>query len=153
MVAEAAAVPEPTAHTYPEPDSDALLASIGTPRSPAPRPVYRVLPNKVADAVIQADLLPGRHHCRWTGSGGGVFKERRRRKKENIFLGKQLWTRCSGRAEFRIHPGNCGRCLELKTYHLGSGGTALNSKMKYPESGAKSGKMARPGVISPTLAP
>lgn len=63
------------------------------------------------------------------------FKGKKKKEKENIFLGKQLWTRCSGRAEFRIHLGNGRRCLEIKTYHLGSGGTTHNNEMKYPENG------------------
>lgn len=68
-----------------------------------------------------------------------------REEKENISLAKQLWTRCSVHAEFRIHLGDCRRCLELTTCHLGSGGTTCNNEMKYLENGRKIREKAKTG--------
>lgn len=54
--------------------------------------------------------------------------------KGDIFLGKQRRSSCSGHAELRIQPGNCGRCLEPEIHQLGSGDIAYHSETEHPEN-------------------
>lgn len=88
------------------------------------------------DKAQPSSNLPGRHRCRWTSSGGGVYKERNRRKRKTFSWAQcALWTRCSVHAGFRIHCGNCRRCLQLQTHPSGVCRYHRPHKRQYPENG------------------
>lgn len=69
-----------TAHTHPEAGGDIPLAS-----------TWRLPRASLIRLRGPSSNLPGRHRCRWTSSGSGVYKERNRRKRKTF-----SWARHSG---------------------------------------------------------
>lgn len=76
--------------------------------------------------------MRGGHHCRCTGSGAGVFKERKRRKTFSwaSSFGPDARAMWSSGSSLAVVGGVC---------HLGSGGTPFNSENEKPR---KYGDMA-----------
>lgn len=131
-----------TAHTHPEAGGDTPLASTWhLPRASLMR------------LRVPSSDLPGKHRCRWTGSGGGVYKERKRRKRKTF-----SWARRSGPdARSTLGSGSILATVggvysfKLTIWGLQVPHTTTYER-QYPENGGKkSVKMARPGIISPTL--
>ena len=65
--------PEPAGHAHLGPDSD----------TPHGLHLMFTLSFLIRCRMPSSDP-PGRHLCRWTGSGGGAFKERKRRKRKTF---------------------------------------------------------------------